>query len=81
MKQPKIAIIDYGMGNIQSVKNALELLNCHTQITDDPTQLKNADGLVLPGVGAFGQAMLNLKDKKIILNKQKNFLRRCAILY
>ena len=66
MKQPKIAIIDYGMGNIQSVKNALELLNCHTQITDDPTQLKNADGLVLPGVGAFGQAMLNLKDKKII---------------
>ena len=66
MKQPRIVIIDYGMGNIQSVKNAFELLNCHVQITDDPTNLKNADGLVLPGVGAFGQAMLNLKDKKII---------------
>ena len=66
MKQTRIAIIDYGMGNIQSVKNAFELLNCQVQITDDLTDVINIDGLVLPGVGAFGQAMLNLKEKKII---------------
>ena len=66
MKRMNISIIDYGMGNIQSVKNAFEFLNCHVNITDDPTHLKNSEGLVLPGVGAFGQAMFNLKDKKII---------------
>ena len=66
MKRPKIIIIDYGMGNIQSVKNAFEILNCHVSVTDNPTHLKHAEGIVLPGVGAFGQAMQNLKDKKII---------------
>ena len=65
MKQIKIAIIDYGMGNIQSVKNALEILSCEVEVTDNPNDLKNADGLILPGVGAYGQAMHNLKEKKL----------------
>jgi imidazole glycerol-phosphate synthase subunit HisH len=66
MDYTNIKIVDYGMGNIQSVKNAFEHLNCSVEITDDPNDLKNADGLILPGVGAFGQAMFNLKDKNLI---------------
>lgn len=65
MDYTNIKIIDYGMGNIQSVKNAFEHLNCSVEITDDPNDLKNADGLILPGVGAFGQAMFNLKGKNL----------------
>jgi glutamine amidotransferase len=66
MDYTRIKIVDYGMGNIQSVKNAFEHLNCSIEITDDPDDLKDADGIVLPGVGAFGQAMSNLKEKKMI---------------
>ena len=61
-----IKIIDYGMGNIQSVKNAFELLDCNVQIIDNPDEIKNADGIILPGVGAFGNAIKNLEEKKII---------------
>lgn len=61
-----IKIIDYEMGNIQSVKNAFELLNCKVEIVNDPSTIKNADGIILPGVGAFGNAVKNLKEKKLI---------------
>jgi glutamine amidotransferase len=66
MDYTNIKIVDYGMGNIQSVKNAFEHLSCSVEITDDPNVLKNADGLILPGVGAFGQAMFTLKKKNLI---------------
>ena len=56
-----IKIIDYGMGNIQSVKNAFELLNSKVEIISDPSNIKNADGIILPGVGAFSNAVKNLK--------------------
>ncbi len=61
-----INIIDYGMGNIQSVKNAFELLDCNVRLIDDPKQIFLGDGLILPGVGAFGNAISNLKNRKII---------------
>ena len=48
-----IKIVDYGMGNIRSVKNAFELLNNKVEIINDPSEIKNADGIILPGVGAF----------------------------
>lgn len=67
MSEPiNIKIIDYGMGNIQSVKNAFELLNCNVEIINDPSKISQADGIILPGVGAFGNAMNNLNERKII---------------
>lgn len=64
-----IAIIDYGMGNLHSVSKAIERLGFDYVITDDPRQLEKANGLLLPGVGAFGDAMKQLKahgfDEKI----------------
>jgi len=61
-----IKIIDYGMGNIQSVKNAFELFNSKVEIISDPSNIKNADGIILPGVGAFSNAVKNLKERKLI---------------
>lgn len=56
-----IAIIDYGAGNLFSVKNALDFLGEESVITADPAVLKVADGLILPGVGAFPDAMRMLR--------------------
>ena len=53
----KIGIIDYGMGNLHSVKNAFDSIGCETIISSDKNELKKADGLILPGVGAFPDAM------------------------
>jgi imidazole glycerol-phosphate synthase subunit HisH len=56
----RIGVIDYGMGNRRSVEKALEHVGAEASITADHDDLRNADGLVLPGVGAFPQAMRNL---------------------
>jgi glutamine amidotransferase len=56
----RIAIVDYGMGNRRSVQKALERVGAHAAITSDATVLREADGLVVPGVGAFPRAMRNL---------------------
>lgn len=61
-----IAIIDYGMGNLRSVDKALEFLGQATCVTRDPAQILSADRVVLPGVGAFGAAMQNLKRLDLI---------------
>ena len=55
-----IAVIDYGAGNLFSVKNALEYLKQPYLITNDIDQIRNADGYILPGVGAFPFAMKQL---------------------
>lgn len=57
-----IAIIDYGMGNLHSVSKAVERLGCEMIVTSDPERILAADGAILPGVGAFGDAMVNLRD-------------------
>ncbi|WLV25109.1 imidazole glycerol phosphate synthase subunit HisH [Aciduricibacillus chroicocephali] len=56
-----IAIIDYGAGNIKSLQFALERLDIPSELTSDRTRLEQADALILPGVGAFGDAMKQLK--------------------
>lgn len=58
-----IGIIDYGMGNLQSVSNALNYLGSDNFISSSIEELSKADKLILPGVGAFGDAMYNLKEK------------------
>ena len=52
-----IVIIDYGMGNLSSVKNALDFLGLESKISSDEEDIRNAKGLILPGVGAFPDAM------------------------
>ena len=59
--RPSIALIDYGMGNRRSVEKAIEHAGATATITRDHDELRAADGLVLPGVGAFPLAMRNLK--------------------
>lgn len=60
-----IAIIDYGMGNLHSVSKAVERLGYEAVITSDPKTILEADGAILPGVGAFGDAMENLQSMKL----------------
>ena len=52
-----IAIVDYGAGNLFSVKNACDFLSLETVATSEATMLEAADGIILPGVGAFPDAM------------------------
>lgn len=60
-----IAIIDYKTGNLFSVKNAFDKLGVETIITSDVSMIKKADKLLLPGVGAFENAMKNLKELRL----------------
>ena len=56
-----ISIVDYGMGNLRSVSKAFETQGYAAHITSSPDEIRNANGLVLPGVGAFGECMANLE--------------------
>jgi glutamine amidotransferase len=55
-----IAVVDYGVGNVRSVERALVHAGAYPQLTADPDELDEADGIVLPGVGAFGPALERL---------------------
>ncbi|MGM7682938.1 imidazole glycerol phosphate synthase subunit HisH [Cytobacillus sp. Hm23] len=68
-----IGIVDYGMGNLYSVSKALERMDVEYVITDDQRRLKQAKGLILPGVGAFKDAMAILNDSGLT-----PFLKDCA---
>jgi imidazole glycerol-phosphate synthase subunit HisH len=57
-----IAILDYGMGNRRSVEKALERVGARAKITRQPGDVRAADGLIVPGVGAFPEAMRRLRD-------------------
>ncbi len=61
-----IAIIDYQMGNLRSVQKGFEKVGYEATITSDPAVLTRADKVVLPGVGAFGDAMAELKRRKLV---------------
>lgn len=61
-----IAIIDYGAGNLFSVKNALDYLALENIVTNNPKDLETADKLILPGVGAFPDAMRMLGESGLI---------------
>jgi glutamine amidotransferase len=58
-----IAIVDYDAGNIRSVENALNSLGLENVVTDDAAVIRGADRVILPGVGAFGDAMKKLSDR------------------
>lgn len=78
-----IVIIDYGLGNLGSVKNTLDKLGVNSMISKSKKDIENADGLILPGVGSAKQGMENLKNRKldkILVNeikKGKPFLGIC----
>jgi len=61
-----IAIIDYQMGNLRSVQKGFEKVGHQATITSDPKELMRADKVVLPGVGAFGDAMAELRRRELI---------------
>lgn len=81
----KIAIVDYGMGNIHSITGALNFLEIDTiSVTSDETELNRADKLILPGVGSFGKAMNEIKSRSLdkilpnlVLVKEKPILGVC----
>ncbi len=58
-----IAIIDYGAGNLQSVKKALDFLGCDSVITSDSAVIDSASHVILPGVGSFGDAMDSIRER------------------
>ena len=62
-----IAVIDYGAGNLFSVKNALDFLGVENCMAKDREIIQKADGLILPGVGAFPDAMEKLKEKASVI--------------
>ena len=61
-----IAIIDYQMGNLRSVQKGFERVGFAAEITSDPARLAAADKVVLPGVGAFGDAMAELRNRGLV---------------
>src|SRR3989338_5890863 len=69
-----ISIIDFGAGNLKSVKNALDCLNADSRITDRPDEIAEAESLILPGDGSFGFMMKELRKKKLI-GPIKEFIR------
>ena len=61
MTSPTVCVFDYGFGNVRSATRALEHVGAHVTLTSDRTIAENADGLVVPGVGAFAACMEGLK--------------------
>jgi len=66
LSQVNVVIIDYGMGNLFSVKLACEKVGLVAEISSSAKEIINADGIILPGVGAFGDAMDNLRRLDLI---------------
>lgn len=67
-----IAIINYGMGNLGSVKRKLDRIQALSVITNDPDEIRKCDKLILPGVGHFGKAVMELKSSGLwnVLNEE-----------
>jgi glutamine amidotransferase len=61
-----IAIINYGLGNLHSVRKAVEYVGGQSIVTDDPTKIAEASKIILPGVGAFGEGMHGLEERGLI---------------
>ncbi len=67
----EILVIDYGMGNLHSVQKALAFLGASSRLTKDPLEIERAEKLILPGVGAFGDAMAELDRLRLTSAIQK----------
>jgi len=70
-----IAIVDYGMGNLRSVSKGFESKGFSVKVTKSPDDIHNSSGLVLPGVGAFGDCIKNLNQLSLI-EPIKNFIKQ-----
>ena len=75
-----IVIIDYGMGNLKSVYNALKKLNIPCKISDNIEEIKLAKALILPGVGAFPDAMENLNNSGLVSIIKEKVKDGCPLL-
>ena len=72
----KIVIVDYGMGNIKSIKSTLEYIGVtDIEISDKADVLLNADRIILPGVGSYGKAMKEIKERKL-----DSYLKHLALI-
>ena len=80
----KITIIDYGMGNLHSAAKALEKVGAQVTVTSDPELVRQADKVILPGVGAFGDCMKNWNERELapviheVIAAGKPFLGICV---
>ncbi len=79
-----IAIVDYGAGNLKSVVNAFEVIDSSVRVASDPKDLKSADAVVVPGVGAFGDCMQQLRRlgfvealQQAVIEEKKPYLGIC----
>jgi glutamine amidotransferase len=84
VKAPKLYIIDYGLGNLQSLSNALKTLSLEYEVGQNRERILTSKGLLLPGVGAFNQGMKNLRKlgmidvlQKAVIEKQIPILGIC----
>jgi len=75
-----IAIVDYGMGNLRSVVNALKKLGADVVITQDRKTIAGSDAIVLPGVGAFGKCIENLERLHLFDFIKEMIVQESAIL-
>jgi glutamine amidotransferase len=80
----RVALIDYGIGNLRSVEKALQAVGGRIMLTDDPAVILQADKVVLPGVGAFGDGMVGLRQRRLteviyeLVQKGKPLLGICV---
>ena len=77
----KVSILDYGMGNLRSVENAIRVLNFDPKIVNAPKDLDNFEKIILPGVGSFKKAMKLLEEKNWIENIKINVLEKKKNLF
>ncbi|NJK34732.1 MAG: imidazole glycerol phosphate synthase subunit HisH [Oscillatoriales cyanobacterium SM2_2_1] len=83
MPTPRLAVIDYDMGNLHSVCKGLAVVGAEPMVTTDPQVLLSADGVVLPGVGAFDPTMRGIRDAgleasiRVAIAQNKPFLGIC----
>ena len=76
-----ITIIDYGIGNLASIKNMIKKIGGTSIITSDKSEIARASKIILPGVGAFGRGMKNLKSKGLIeILNEKVMVQKTPIL-
>ena len=66
MTAGSVTVVDYGVGNLLSVRRAFEHCGATVRLTDDPQAIRTADRLVLPGVGAFGDCMAELRARRLV---------------
>ncbi|MCZ7398460.1 MAG: imidazole glycerol phosphate synthase subunit HisH [Candidatus Methanoperedens sp.] len=68
----KLVIIDYGLGNLRSIEKALQYVGAEVEISNDPSAIDRADALILPGVGAFRDAMMHFSTLERVVKDAVN---------